>query len=53
MNASPHRHHPLFYVIITCGVVAVIAVLAFAITGGRLPGLANSPSAEVGGRTAQ
>jgi hypothetical protein len=51
MNAAPH--HPLFYVLIACGVVIIIAVLGFAMTGGRLPGLINSPSAEVGGKTAQ
>jgi hypothetical protein len=51
MNGAPHR--PLFYVVIACGVVLIVAVLAFAMSGGRLPGLVNSPSADVGGRTAQ
>jgi hypothetical protein len=51
MNAAPR--HPLFYVLVACGVVIIIAVLGFAMTGGRLPGLINSPSAEVGGKTAQ
>ena len=53
MNAEPHRHHPLFYTLIACGVVVMVAVLAFVAKGGRLPGLTNSPSAEVGGKTAQ
>jgi len=51
MNGTPHR--PLFYVVIACGVVMIVAVLAFAMSGGRLPGLVHSPSADVGGRTAQ
>jgi hypothetical protein len=51
MNGAPHR--PLFYVVIACGVVMIVALLAFAMSGGRLPGLVNSPSADVGGRTAQ
>jgi hypothetical protein len=51
MNAAPH--HPLFYVLIACGVVLMVAVIGFAMTGGRLPGLINSPSADVGGKTAQ
>ena len=51
MNAAPR--HPLFYVLVSCGGVFVLAVLGFAMTGGRLPGLTNSPSAEVGEKTAQ
>ena len=39
MNAEPHRHHPLFYTLIACGVVVMVAVLAFVAKGGRLPGL--------------
>jgi hypothetical protein len=51
MSAVPRS--PFFYLILACGVVVILAVLAFAMSGGRLPGTLNSPSADVSGKTAQ
>jgi ABC-type transporter Mla subunit MlaD len=51
MSEGPDN--PRFYVFLILGLAVVAAVLAFVVTGGRLPGTTNSPTAEVSGRAAQ
>jgi len=41
------------YLVPIGGLVVIIGVLAFAMSGSRLPGTVNSPSADVSGKTAQ
>ena len=45
--------NPAFYLVLICGLAVIVGVLAFAMSGGRLPGTVNSPSADVSGKTAQ
>jgi hypothetical protein len=45
--------HPAFYLALIFGLAVIVGVLAFAMSGGRLPGTVNSPSADVSGKTAQ
>ena len=47
-NRSSRR--TIFYVVLVGGAVLVAAVLAFAMSGGRLLGTTNSPSADVSGK---
>jgi hypothetical protein len=51
MSAVPRS--PLLYLILACGAAVIVAVLAFAMSGGRLPGTVNSPIADVSGKAAQ
>ena len=51
--ADRSSRRTIFYVVLVGGAVVVAAVLAFAMSGGRLPGTTNSPSADVSGKTAQ
>jgi hypothetical protein len=44
---------PRFYVFIILGVALIAAVFAYVATGGRLPGMTNSPTADMAGKTAQ
>jgi len=45
--------NPRFYVFLILGVALIAAVFVYVATGGRLPGLTNSPTANVSGKTAQ
>ena len=45
--------NPAFYLVLIGGLAVIVGVLAFAMSGGRLPGTVNSPSADVSGKTAQ
>ena len=51
MTEIPRK--PAFYVVMPCGLVVIVAVLAFAMSSGRLPGTINSPSADIVGKPAQ
>ena len=45
--------HPAFYLALIFGLAVIVGVLAFAMSGGRLPGTVNSPSADISGKTAR
>jgi hypothetical protein len=45
--------NPRFYVFMILGVALIAAVFVYVATGGRLPGMTNSPTADVAGKTAQ
>jgi hypothetical protein len=42
-----------FYMSLAAGLVVIVAVVAFVTTGGHLPGMKDSPSAQVSGQTAR
>jgi hypothetical protein len=50
---SEVHHNTRLYVFLILGLALVAAIFTYLITGGELPGMANSPTAEISGKTAQ